>query len=98
MVAEATLQRLVLRSKQFAAIVFEEGTAAVRKLIRGDRSLASLEGGRKHTKRQLGCDLQHHAAAQSRVQGVNRLLHRPPAGSRTISQTDLARAGFGGWV
>lgn len=96
--AKAAFQGLVTGAIKFAAIVFEEGTFVLSKLIGRDRSFTALEGWRQHAEGQLRCNLQHHAVVVACLEGKSCLLYRPPAGTCAIAQANVTGTGLGGWI
>jgi len=92
MMAETTLERLVTGAIKFAPIPLEKVAAIFRKFIRGKRSFATLEGRRKHTKREFGRNLQHHAISVACFHSLPRFFYSPPAWARAVAQTNLTCA------
>ncbi|MBZ0295878.1 MAG: hypothetical protein K8L99_25185 [Anaerolineae bacterium] len=54
--AVAAFQGLVAGSMQFAPVIHQESAAVLSELIERKLGLTTLEGGRKHTKREFGSD------------------------------------------
>ena len=93
--AEATFQRLVTGSIQFAAVVLEKSTAISGKLIGGNRSLASFERRREHTKGEIWCNLEHYTITQTCFDDGGSLFNRPPTWTCAVAKADLAAARLG---